>query len=118
ARGRASRATRLGIRCLRAMPRRIRMAAASAGTRSARVTFSSLFLGRDDYLQCTRLRGAPEYVIGFEYLIELESMRDEPRRVDLSRLHGLQEHRSRNGIHQARRDRDIVRPEALEVKVH
>lgn len=64
-----------------------------------------------------RVRGAPERVVGVEDLIQLEPMRDQPSRVDLLRLHGLEKHRCRDRVDQSRRDRDVLRPEPFQVEV-
>ena len=44
-------------------------------------------------------------------------MRDQEFWVDLSGLHGLYQHRGADCIDQARRDCDVMRPEAFEMKI-
>ena len=45
-------------------------------------------------------------------------MRDELRRLQLPRLHELEQHRDRRRVHEPRRNRDIAIPEFLEMQLH
>ena len=45
-------------------------------------------------------------------------MRDQARRLQLSRLHEPEEHGYRRRVHESRRDRDIAVPECLEMQLY
>jgi hypothetical protein len=44
-------------------------------------------------------------------------MCDQPRRVNLMRLHSLEQHRRGDGINQPCRDRDVAIPQALQMQI-
>ena len=62
----------------------------------------------NDQLQRPGFRSTAKGVVSNEYLIELEAVRDQSRRVDFFRLHRLQQHRLGDGINEACRDRYVL----------
>lgn len=73
--------------------------------------------GYDD-LQRMCLRGVLECIVGVEGLVQSEPMRDQSGRIDLLRSHGFQKHRGHNGIDPPGRDRNVLRPQQLQMQVH
>ena len=81
------------------------------------VRLTHTYLRRNDDFQRTGLRRASEGAIGVEDIVELEAAGDQPLRVDLMGPDGLQQHGRRYSVDEARRDRDVLRPQTLEVQI-
>src|SRR5665213_3922433 len=62
----------------------------------------------DDDLKRVRLRGARKGIVCIQNLLQLEVMRDQLVRLELARLHGLEQHRRRYRVHKPRRDANVL----------
>ena len=98
------------------LPFRYPISFAKLSTREVVVNLRA-HLRRNDDFQRTGLRRTSESVVSVEDVVELEAVGDQPLRVDLMGLDGLQQHGRGYGIDKTRRDRDVLRPQALEVKI-
>lgn len=82
----------------------------SAVTTSPRLAF-------DDDFERLGVRGLFESLIGLDDLVQLEMVGDQLADIDARGLHGFEQHRFRESVHQARGDRHVVLPQSLKVPV-
>lgn len=59
----------------------------------------------------------PEGLVGLHDLIKPEMMLDQLRRIDLVRLHGLEQYGRGRGVDQPPGDGDVAIPEFLEMEI-